>query len=164
MPNLELHSPIEVTVHRWDEEKDEVVVEPIRTTIGRVIFNQALPDRLRFVNKAMNRTALRELVAECYRLLGPTETAHLVDGIKQIGFHYATRGGMTIAVDDITIPVDKPVLLKSADNQVEAIDKQFQRGLITEDERYEQVVNVWKDTTQQISDKMMECASIQRAR
>ena len=89
----------------------------------------------------MNRTALRELVADCYRLLGPTETAHLVDGIKQIGFHYATRGGMTIAVDDITIPADKPKLLKSADDKVETIDRQFQRGLITEDERYEQVVD-----------------------
>ena len=104
----------------------------------------------------MNRTALRELVADCYRLLGATETAHLVDGIKQIGFHYATRGGMTIAVDDITIPAEKGTLLKSADGQVEVIDHQFQRGLITEEERYEQVVNVWKDTTQQISDKMMD--------
>ena len=63
---------------------------------------------------------------------------------------------MTIAVDDIAIPTEKPALLKSADGQVETIDNQFQRGLITEDERYEQVVNVWKDTTQQISDKMME--------
>ena len=115
-----------------------------------------LPDRLRFVNRTMNRTALRELVADCYRLLGPTETAHLVDGIKAIGFHYATRGGMTIAVDDIAVPTDKPALLKSADGQVETIDRQFQRGLITEEERYEQVVKVWKDTTQQVSDQMME--------
>ncbi|MEX2548455.1 MAG: DNA-directed RNA polymerase subunit beta', partial [Chloroflexota bacterium] len=153
---LELHSPIEVAVRRWDDESGAVVTESIRTTVGRVVFNQALPDRLRFVNKPMNRTALRELVADCYRLLGSTETAHLVDGIKQIGFHYATRGGMTIAVDDITIPVEKPALLKGADNQVETIDRQFQRGLITEEERYEQVVNVWKDTTQQVSDRMMD--------
>ena len=62
------------------------------------IFNQILPDRLRFVNRTMNRAALREVVSDCYRLLGPAETAHLVDGIKSVGFHYATRGGMTIAV------------------------------------------------------------------
>jgi DNA-directed RNA polymerase subunit beta' len=104
----------------------------------------------------MNRTALRELVAECYRVLGPTETAHLVDGIKSVGFHYATRGGMTIAVDDIAVPPAKGKLLKLADEQVDAIDKQFQRGLITDDERYEQVVDVWKKTTQTISDQMME--------
>ena len=93
VPRLELHSPIEVTVQRWDADKGESVVEPVRTTVGRVIFNQVLPERLRFVNKAMNRTALRELVADCYRVLGPIETAHLVDGIKSVGFHYATRGG-----------------------------------------------------------------------
>src|SRR6187401_435023 len=153
---LELHSAIEVTVQRWDADKDESVVEPVRTTVGRVIFNQVLPERLRFLNKAMNRTALRELVSDCYRLLGSNETAHLVDGIKQIGFHYATRGGMTIAMDDITVPPEKQGLLKAADKAVEAIDKQFQRGLITDDERYESVVTVWKDTTQQVSDRMME--------
>ena len=63
---------------------------------------------------------------------------------------------MTISVDDITVPPQKQELLKAADQQVEAIDKQFQRGLITEDERYESVVTVWKDTTQQVSDRMME--------
>jgi DNA-directed RNA polymerase subunit beta' len=156
VPEMGLHSPIEVTVASWDEATGEPTQETVRTTIGRVIFNQALPDQLRFVNKAMNRTALRELVADCYRLLGPNETAHLVDGIKAIGFHYATRGGMTIAVDDITVPSAKSDLLKQADEQVDAIDKQFQRGLITDDERYEQVVAIWKDTTQQISDQMME--------
>jgi len=156
VPRFELHSPIEVAVRTWDEAAGEGVDQTIRTTVGRVLFNQVLPERLRFLNKAMNRTALRELVADCYRLLGPIETAHLVDGIKSVGFHYATRGGMTIAVDDITIPPQKSGLLKEADGAVEAIDRQFQRGLITEDERYEQVVEVWKKTTQQISDQMME--------
>jgi len=156
VPHLALHSPIEVTVKGWDEAAGEVTDQTLRTTVGRVIFNQALPDRLRFANKTMNRTALRELVADCYRLLGPAETAHLVDGIKSIGFHYATRGGMTIAVDDIAVPEAKGALLKAADTQVETIDRQFQRGLITDDERYEQVVDVWKKTTQTISDQMME--------
>ena len=96
----------------------------------------------------MNRTALRELVTDCYRLLGPTETAHLVDGIKAVGFHYATRGGMTIAVDDITDPRprSRPAQVRPTSRST-TIDKQFQRGLITDDERYEQVVNIWKDTT-----------------
>ncbi|MDL2334586.1 MAG: DNA-directed RNA polymerase subunit beta' [Chloroflexota bacterium] len=156
VPHLALHSPVEVTVKAWDEAAGAITDQVIRTTVGRVIFNQALPDRLRFTNKTMNRTALRELVAECYRVLGPTETAHLVDGIKSVGFHYATRGGMTISVDDIAIPAAKPALLKQADEQVAAIDKQFQRGLITDEERYEQVVDVWKKTTQTISDQMME--------
>ncbi len=154
--HLALHSPVQVRVKAWDEAAGALTDQSIRTTVGRVIFNQALPDRLRFTNKTMNRTALREIVAECYRVLGPADTAHLVDAIKSVGFHYATRGGMTIAVDDIAVPESKPALLKQADGQVEAIDKQFQRGLITDDERYEQVVEVWKKTTQTISDQMME--------
>ncbi|MDP8903725.1 MAG: DNA-directed RNA polymerase subunit beta' [Chloroflexota bacterium] len=156
VPRLELHSPIEVAVDTWDAATGATIRRPVRTTIGRVLFNQVLPDRLRFVNTPMTRTALRELVSECYRLLGPIETAHLVDGIKQIGFHYATRGGMTIAVGDITIPPQKQALLRAADVQVEDIDRQYQRGLITEDERYEKVVHIWKETTQQISDRMMD--------
>jgi DNA-directed RNA polymerase subunit beta' len=94
-------------------------------------------------------------VEDCYRLLGPEETAHLVDGIKSVGFDYATRGGMTIAVDDIHVPESKPALLGAADEQVDRIFGQFQRGLITDDERYEQTVEVWQQTTRELSDIMM---------
>jgi len=153
---LELHSPIELVTRTWDAASEAMVDETVRTTVGRVIFNQILPDRLRFLNRTMNRAALRELVSDCYRVLGSDETAHLVDGIKTVGFHYATRGGVTIAVDDITVPPQKRQLLADADGLVEKIDGQFQRGLITEDERYERVVQIWKDTTQQVSDRMME--------
>ena len=82
-------------------------IERRRTTIGRVIFNQILPDPLRFRDTVMRRTDLKELVDECYRQLGPEETAHLVDGIKSVGFEFATRGGMTIGLFDIEIPTDK---------------------------------------------------------
>ncbi len=155
-PDLGLHAPIEVSVRSWDETTEQTIEERVQTTVGRVIFNQILPARLRFMNRTMNRTALREVVSRCYRLLGATETAHFVDGIKAIGFSYATRGGMTIAVDDIRVPEAKATLLREADGAVEAIDRQYQRGLITEDERYERVVEIWKDTTQAVSDRMME--------
>ncbi len=103
----------------------------------------------------MVRATLRELVDECYRLLGPDDTAHLVDGIKAVGFEFATRGGMTIGLFDIEVPKDKAKRLVAADAEVDEIDKQFQRGLITDDERYEQVVSVWQQTTQKMSDAMM---------
>jgi DNA-directed RNA polymerase subunit beta' len=80
----------------------------------------------------------------------------MVDGIKRIGFEYATRGGMTIAVSDIEVPKEKKELLALADGQVTKIDGQYQRGLITEDERYEAVVDVWQKTSRTLSDKMME--------
>ena len=127
----------------------------MRTTIGRVIFNQILPDRLRYSDKVMKRADLKELVDECYRRLGPDETAHLVDGIKSVGFEFATRGGLTIGLFDIEMPKDKAESLAKADESVAEIDRQFQRGLITEDERYEQVVGVWQETAR-MSDEMMK--------
>ena len=154
-PQLKLHDPIELPVQTWDLENDVAVEQVVQTTVGRVIFNQILPARLRFLNKSMNRGALRALVSDCYRILGSGETAHIVDGIKQLGFQFATRGGMTIAVADIRVPEAKAVLLDEADQEVARIDRDFQRGLITDDERYERVVEKWKDTTQRISDKMM---------
>ena len=109
--------------------------------------------------EVMVRSELKELIDECYRMLGPEETAHLVDGIKSVGFDFATRGGMTIGVFDIEVPKDKAERLKAADEGVAQIDRQFQRGLITEDERYEQVVDVWQKTTSAMSDEMMKSLS-----
>src|SRR5205814_3193285 len=138
--------PIDVTARAWDDEAGELRPRRLRTTVGRILFNEIVPDRLRFTeltNREMRRAELKRLVDECYRLLGPEETAHLVDGIKDVGFKYATRCGLTIAVSDITMPPDKGERLLAADTAVDQIDRQYQRGLITEDERYEQVVNVW---------------------
>ncbi|HET9851737.1 MAG TPA: DNA-directed RNA polymerase subunit beta' [Candidatus Limnocylindrales bacterium] len=155
---LGLHEPIEVDVMAWDEEAGELRPQRVRTTTGRIIFNQIVPDRLKFTeltNREMRRTDLKRLVDECYRLLGPADTAHLVDGIKSVGFEFATRGGMTIGLWDIVTPKQKGKSLEEADSQVSAIDTQFQRGLITDEERYEQVVELWKRTTDSISAAMM---------
>jgi DNA-directed RNA polymerase subunit beta' len=157
---LGLHSPVRVArAQVWDEQREELVEQAIETTIGRLIFNQILPARLRYLektNRTMDRTALREVVSDCYHLLGRIETAHLVDGIKTVGFRYATQGGMTIGVDDIKIPEGKKELLADADQRVDEIDRQYQRGLITADERYEHVVDIWRDTTDKVSSQMME--------
>ncbi len=153
---VSLHEPVEAEVRAFDEESGTLVPRRLRTTVGRVIFNQILPDRLRFSNAVMKRAELKRLVDECYRLLGADETAHLVDGIKSVGFEFATRGGITIGLFDIEVPKNKGAALKSADASVAEIDRQFQRGLITEDERYEQVVGVWQDTTARMSDDMMK--------
>jgi DNA-directed RNA polymerase subunit beta' len=155
---LELHAPIEAVVSAWDEASSELRPQRVKTTVGRIIFNQIVPDRLRFTeltNREMRRSDLKRLVDECYRLLGAADTAHLVDGIKDVGFKFATRGGMTIGLWDIVTPPQKGESLKAADTQVGDIDKQFQRGLITEEERYEQVVELWKRTTDGISAAMM---------
>jgi DNA-directed RNA polymerase subunit beta' len=151
-----LHEPVEAEVRTFDEAAGSLTPARMRTTVGRIIFNQILPDRLRFSNAVMKRAELKRLVDECYRTLGSEETAHLVDGIKSVGFEFATRGGITIGLFDIEVPKNKAAALKSADASVSEIDRQFQRGLITEEERYEQVVGVWQDTTARMSDDMMK--------
>jgi len=156
MREVTLHEPVIAMVKAWDEDAGEVVQRRVQTTVGRIIFNQIVPDKLRFKNVSMKRTELRRLVDECYRILGPAETAVVVDGVKGVGFEYATRGGMTIAVGDIVIPPDKARRLAEADVSVDQIDRQFQRGLITDDERYEQVVDVWQKTTNDLSTAMMD--------
>ncbi|MGH2477844.1 MAG: DNA-directed RNA polymerase subunit beta', partial [Candidatus Limnocylindrales bacterium] len=116
---------------------------------------QILPDQLRYSDKVMVRSELKELIVECYRMLGADETAHLADGIKSVGFEFATRGGLTIGLLDIVTPSDKVERLAATDEAIENIDRQFSRGLITEDERYEQVVGVWQETSANMSDEMM---------
>jgi len=152
---LLLHEPVDVVVRAWDAEAGTLVDQYVRTTVGRVLFNRILPEPMRFANLAMKRVDLKRLVDRCYRDLGPVETAHLVDGIKSIGFTFATRGGMTIGLWDIVVPESKQAQMIEADAAVAAIDRQFQRGLITEDERYEQVVELWQRVTKSVSDQMM---------
>jgi DNA-directed RNA polymerase subunit beta' len=155
---LTLHEPIEAVVRAWDDEAGELRPRRLRTTVGRILFNEIVPDRLKFgplADRVMRRPDLKRLVDECYRLLGPDETAQLVDGIKSVGFQYATRGGLTIGLWDIVTPSDKQATLAATEKQVADIEAQFQRGLITEDERYEQVVDVWKRTTDHVSASMM---------
>jgi DNA-directed RNA polymerase subunit beta' len=155
---LTLHQPIDAVVQAWDDEAGALRPTRRRTTVGRIIFNEIVPERLRFgtyADRVMRRADLKKLVDECYRVLGPDETANLVDGIKSVGFQFATRGGMTIGLWDITTPADKTERLAASDHQVADIEGQFQRGLITEEERYEQVVDLWQKTTKDVSDAMM---------
>ncbi len=151
-----LHESVDVVVLGWDPVTETLVDRPVRTTVGRILFNRILPDQLRYANEPMKRADLKRLVDTCYRLLGPAETAHLVDGIKRVGFQFATRGGMTIGLWDIVVPKTKKELLTGADEAVASIDRQFQRGLITDDERYEQVVELWQRITKDVSDRMMD--------
>ena len=153
---IALHAPIDVVVRTWDEVADAIVEQRVETTIGRVKFNQILPDRLRFVNRSLARADLRELISRSFALLGRAETALLVDGIKRVGFEAATRGGMTISVFDIAMAREKGQIVATADKDVAKVDAQYASGLITEEERYSNVIRVWQKTTKEIGDKMMD--------
>lgn len=122
----------------------------ISTTVGRILFNDALP-QLPFYNKIADKASLRALVADCIRLLGNEGAAGVLDRLKQIGFDYATKSGISIAMNDIEEPPNKIKLLEEADRQLSVIEDQFNHGLIDEDEKYEKAVQVWMEATDKIT-------------
>jgi DNA-directed RNA polymerase subunit beta' len=124
----------------------------IDTTAGRAIFNSALPEELRYRNEELDKGKLRQLVSECYHKLGPEATATMVDEIKELGFRYATQSGLTIAVSDITIPEEKERILREVSAEAEDIDRQYRRGLITENEQYVKKVELWTEAMDEVTE------------
>ncbi len=125
--------------------------EPVETTVGRCLFNRVLPDELRFVNEPLEKGKLQDLVALCYRRLGEQATTEVVDRIKEIGFHYATRSGVTIATTDLTIPAEKSRILEEATAQVAEVERQYQRGLLTAEEQYARTIDLWSRAREEVS-------------
>ena len=109
----------------------------IRTTIGRIIFNRALPEELWFVNEILDKKGVNDVIDDCYKHLGREVTAETVDNIKDLGFEYATRSGITIAVSDIQVPHEKDEIVERTSEEVAEAERQYRRGLITEEELYE---------------------------
>jgi DNA-directed RNA polymerase subunit beta' len=124
--------------------------ELIETTVGRIIFNEVLPEELGFRNVVMDKKALRNVVADCHKALGNEATAEVVDHVKHLGFHYCTRSGITIAINDLRVPEEKSQLLEEADGRIAEIEDQYNMGLITDEERYDQAVAVWTEITDRI--------------
>jgi DNA-directed RNA polymerase subunit beta' len=158
--HVHLHAPIRVlTATRYAPgakrfPDGEQRVELIETTVGRCMFNQVMPDSLRFYDPGvpLGKGEVKTLVAEAYVQLGPDATAELVDQMKDIGFRFATRSGLSIAVDDITVPARKRDIIDSADSRVLEYNQQFRRGLITDEERYVRTIEVWTRATDDLTD------------
>jgi DNA-directed RNA polymerase subunit beta' len=138
------------------QPEDRIPEAYTETTVGRVIFNLQLPGQLRFVNDTMNKANLQVLVGECYNRLGLVATAKLVDDIKAIGFRYATQSGISIAVSDITVPAQKELIIKTISEEVNRVEQQYRRGLITEDEQYMRTVELWTKATDDITEAVAD--------
>ncbi|MDD3312674.1 DNA-directed RNA polymerase subunit beta' [Pseudodesulfovibrio sp.] len=132
--------------------------ELVETTTGRIIVSELLPEKVPFemVNLVLNKKNIAALVAGTYRLAGTKASVILCDRIKDLGYEYATRAGVTIGVKDLKIPDKKAHLLEVAHNEVEEIEVQFQDGIITRTEKYNKVVDVWTKVTNDISNEMMQ--------
>src|SRR6267143_1777140 len=127
----------------------------IDTTVGRVLFNAVLPEELRFINQVLDRSKIREIVTALFDRFGGEVTAEVVDKIKTIGFAAATVAGVSISINDVAVPPEKAAMIAAAEQKVAEIDRQFQRGLITEQERYEATVKILTDTTRDVIEAMM---------
>ncbi|MEQ8674385.1 MAG: DNA-directed RNA polymerase subunit beta' [Aggregatilineales bacterium] len=135
-----LHTPI-LLGNIYDEHSQQE--EPEICTVGRALFNRILPDEMRFVQETMGKKGLQTLVAQCYQRIGSERTTDVVDAIKNMGFHYATISGTTIAVSDLTIPEERDHVIQTAEKVVERAERDFRRGLMTEDERYQITIDEW---------------------
>lgn len=141
-----LHEPIKV-------RKDGKMFE---TTTGRLIFNQAIPPEIGYYNEVVGKKQLAKIVAKCFSELGNAAAAKMLDGIKKLGFTYSTRAGITIGVTDIVVPDEKESILQDADKQVEVIENQYRRGLITDDERQQLVIGVWNKATEDVTKALLD--------
>jgi DNA-directed RNA polymerase subunit beta' len=169
---ISLHDHVRVRMPRHHVEPFRASEEKpagtalVTTTVGRVLFNAVLPlgeagthsdlRSITFRNEVMDLRKLGQLVKECYDLHGSERTAQIVNEIKRLGFHYATKAGVTVSAMDIKTPFAKAALLAAAEKQVEDVDLQYRRGLITDEERYLKTVEIWTKTTDDVTEVTMK--------
>ena len=132
--------------------------EVVATTVGRVLLSEILPSEIGFnrVNRQMDKSSLTDLVAECYQRVGKERTVQLLEDLKALGFYYATQSGMSIGIDDMHIPVMKEPLVEEARRAVIDVENQYREGLITNGERYNKIVDIWAQVTEQVSNEMFK--------
>ncbi len=138
----------------------------VNTTLGRMIFNESLPPEIRYYYKddndewclgiLMDKKNLGKLVGNCYKKFGNAKTAEVIDRVKNLGYSYACRAGMTVAISDIKIPAEKKEILAATEAQVNSVERQYRRGLITDDERYNKVITLWTKATDDVTKAMMD--------
>ena len=151
---VEVHSEIKMRATTWYDDKGDRLPEPVTrvidTTVGRVLFNRILPEDVQFVNEKLDKGGVKDLIAEVYELCGQEKTTDVADKIKAIGFEYAMKSGTTLAVADISIPPERKGIIDEALKVVELVQRDFRRGLLTEQEKNEREIEIWQDTTEKV--------------
>lgn len=137
------------STHYGDKEK-----RWLETTPGRVLFNSIWPSELGFVNKPVGKKQLGDMIARCYQIMGHQKTVRILDKLKSLGFTEATRAGVSIGIDDMIIPSEKSAVIEKAQAQVAVVEKQYRMGAITDGERYNKIVDIWTQATEEISAAM----------
>jgi DNA-directed RNA polymerase subunit beta' len=151
-----VHSAFELgELHVHDFIRFRHAGKMIDTTVGRVLFNEVLPDQVRFVNENYPKDKLVALVDYCSRKLGLDATAKLLDDVKDLGFEMATRSGLSIGIDDVVVPKEKYEILDRSERELRKVQKAYERGLMTDSEKYNLVVNTWTLATAEVEEALM---------
>ena len=164
---VKLHSRIHVRVTKKMPDGTEKT-GTVESTLGRFIFNEILPQDLGFVDRSkpendlvlevdfhVGKKGLKQILEKVINIHGATTTAEVLDDIKAMGYKYSTRAAMTVSISDMTVPEKKPALIKQAQDTVDLITKNYKRGLITEEERYKEVVETWKETDDELTHELL---------
>ena len=161
---VHLHSHVKVRCHIDENDKRGKIVE---STVGRFLINKAIPQDLGFVDRkvdpysleidrVIDKKLLGKIIDRCYKLHDNLETAEFLDEVKSLGYHYSTVGAMSISMGDVEIPKEKPEILEQAEADVEKYEKAYRKGLISDEERYEHVIDIWNEATDHLTNKVME--------
>ncbi len=156
---IDLHAKIKLRIENifnMEEKKLITANKRIDTTVGRIIFNEELPEGFGFVNEELRKANVGEIVSECYKRFGHQRTIKLLDDVKRLGFIYATLGGISIGIDDLKVPEAKQDVLKEAKDEVAKVEEQYRRGIITDSERKSKVIDIWTHATDKISDLLFK--------
>ncbi len=153
--SLDLHAHIKVKT--YDLNEDGVpTLQLIDTTCGRVLFNERVPREVGFINDVMTKKALRDIIGEVLKISGTSRTAQFLDDIKELGYDMAFKGGLSFNLDDIIIPKEKEELVSKAENEVKDVMMNYNMGLITNNERYNQIIDIWTHTNSRLTHTLME--------
>ncbi len=157
-----LHAKVKVRVKLDKDDRGKLV----ESTVGRFIFNEHIPQDLGFVDRSVDKYSLEidrlvdkkmlgQIVERCYMKHGNTVTSAVLDRIKELGFRYSTKGAITISIEDVVVPESKEELISKTEEEVDKFEKSYRRGLISDEERYEKVIEVWNNTTEEVTEALM---------
>ncbi|MFA4888524.1 MAG: DNA-directed RNA polymerase subunit beta' [Candidatus Omnitrophota bacterium] len=152
---VDLHARIKLRIdYLFDFEENKLVPgkQIITTTVGRTLFNQVLPKEFGYVNRDLNKVSVGDIILNCYKRFGHGVIIELLDDIKTLGFEMATRGGISIGIDDMQIPVEKQEVIKASREEVSRVEGQYRKGIITDSERKAKIIDIWTHTTDKVSD------------
>jgi len=141
---IDLHAKIKVRI-------DGTLIE---TTTGRILFNQIVPKELGFLNELLTKKRIRQIIGICFRTVGLARTVEFLDNLKDIGFSYATKGGLSVSIADVIVPDEKESIISLAQNKIDEIEFAYQNGVISSGERYNKIIDTWSTATNRVADKL----------